>query len=216
MAEYSQRVEVDALSADIVEGTGDSTDKKSRAKAAVSEKKDQVAGSLRGAKERIAGSAARARNRVAGSAASAKERARRVREKSPDSDQAKQTAGGAAEKARQKPWLLALGSVGAGFLLGMLLPRTRLEDEKIAPVAAQLKEKAGEMRGEVVERGKQVLQQTAQAGQDLVKNPRQVLDQGLGGSVQSVKQTAKQAAQEQGRELAASAKEKAQDVSSSG
>ena len=92
--------------------------------------------------------------------------------------------------AQENPLGLAVGAVAVGFIAGMLIPSTRIEDEKIGPVADQVKEKAAETGQQAVERGKQVAQDVAeQAGQ-----------------------TAKESGQEHAREAASEAKQAAQET----
>ena len=49
---------------------------------------------------------------------------------------------------------------------GMLIPGTKVEDEKIGPVADQVKEKAKETGQEALERGKHVAEQAAETAKD--------------------------------------------------
>lgn len=95
----------------------------------------------------------------------------------------------AAGVAQENPIGLALGAVAVGFVAGMLLPSTRVEDERIGPVADQVKEKARETGQEALERGKQVAQEA--------------------------KETAQQSGQEHAEQLKQSAQESAQEVSAS-
>lgn len=74
-------------------------------------------------------------------------------------DGAKQAVG----VAQENPLGLAIGGVAVGFLVGMVLPSTRVESEKIGPIADDVKDKVRETGQEAVERGKQVAQNTAQA-----------------------------------------------------
>jgi len=79
----------------------------------------------------------------------------------PDSGDVKQGAQRAGGVAQQNPLGLAVGAAAIGFVAGMLAPSTRIEDERIGPMADQLKEKAMETGQEAVERGKDVAQQAA-------------------------------------------------------
>ena len=72
-------------------------------------------------------------------------------------------AGQAAGVAKENPLGLAVGAAAVGFVAGMLIPSTRVEDEKIGPMADQVKEKARETGQEALERGKEVARQTAEA-----------------------------------------------------
>ena len=65
--------------------------------------------------------------------------------------------------AIENPLGLALGALAVGFLAGLIAPVTDLEREKIGPLRDELLEKAQTVAGDVVEHGKQVLQETAQA-----------------------------------------------------
>ena len=148
-----------------VEALGDKADVKSRAKESVADKVDSVRSKVTGAGSRVSDAA-------------------------PDSGQMKQGARQAVGVAQENPLGLALGSVAVGFLAGMLVPSTRIEDERIGPVADQVKERAKETGQEAVERGKQVAQEAAQ----------------------SATETAKESAQQHGEELRGSAQQQAEDV----
>ena len=93
-----------------VEALGDKADVKSRAKESVADKVDSVRSKVTGAGSRVSDAA-------------------------PDSGQMKQGARQAVGVAQENPLGLALGSVAVGFLAGMLVPSTRIEDERIGPVA---------------------------------------------------------------------------------
>jgi gas vesicle protein len=75
-------------------------------------------------------------------------------------------AGQAAGVAQENPLGLAVGAAAVGFVAGMLIPSTRIEDEKIGPMADQVKEKARETGQEALERGKQVARQTAESAKE--------------------------------------------------
>ena len=117
-----------------------------------------------------------------------------VREKitgaAPDTGQVKDGAKQAVGVAQQNPIGLALGSVAVGFVAGMLIPSTRVEDEKLGPVADQVKERAKETGQEALERGKQVAQDAAE----------------------SAAETAKESGQQQAEELRDSSREKVEQT----
>ena len=135
------------------------------------------------AKENIAGKRDRVMEKVTGTGS-------RVGQPTPDTDEVKQRAKRAAGIAQENPLGLALGSVAVGFIVGMLVPSTRVEDEKIGPMADQVKERAKETGQEALERGKEVAQDAAQ----------------------SAKETAQQSGQKQAEELRGSAQDKAQEA----
>ena len=72
----------------------------------------------------------------------------------------------AKDAAERNPLGLAVGAAGVGFVIGLLLPTTRLEDEKLGPAS----DKVGEVAREGVERGKQVAQESAQAAMETAKD----------------------------------------------
>jgi gas vesicle protein len=108
----------------------------------------------------------------------------------PDGDEVKQGAKRAVGVAQENPLGLAIGSLAVGFLAGMLIPSSRVEDEKIGPVADQVKDKAKETGQEAIERGKQV----------------------AGEAAESAKQTAQESGQKHADELRSSAEGKAEEA----
>jgi Protein of unknown function (DUF3618) len=79
----------------------------------------------------------------------------RVAGAAPSADDAKEGARQAVGVAQENPLGLAAASIAAGFLIGSLLPRTRLEDERIGPATDALKERAGEVAQEALEHGRE-------------------------------------------------------------
>jgi gas vesicle protein len=107
------------------------------------------------AKDNIADKRDRLKERITGTA--------------PDPDEVKQGAKRAVGVAQENPIGLAIGSLAAGFVAGMLVPSTRVEDEKIGPMADQVKDTAKETGQEALERGKEVAQEAAQSAKDTVQ-----------------------------------------------
>ena len=91
----------------------------------------------------------------------------------PDAGEVKQGAKRAVGVAQENPLGLAVGAVAAGFIGGLLVPTTKVEDEKLGPVADQVKDEAKETGGEALERGKQVAQETAQSAKETVQETGQ-------------------------------------------
>jgi gas vesicle protein len=108
----------------------------------------------------------RAKENVAGKVDSVKEHLGFAGEKAsdmtPDADQVKGQVRKAAGIAQENPLGLALGAVAVGFLAGLLVPSSRVEDEKLGPMADRVKEQAKETGQEALERGKQVAQSAAE------------------------------------------------------
>jgi gas vesicle protein len=165
-----------------VEAIGYKADVPSRAKDAVSEKVDNV-------KNKVSDTATRAKEAVTGTTSRVGDR---VTDATPSSGQVRQQARRTAGLAKENPLGLAIGAVAVGFLAGLAVPSTRVEDEKLGPMADQVKDRVKETGQEALDRGKQVAQEVASTAAD----------------------TAKSSAQEHGQELADSARESAQDVRS--
>jgi len=96
--------------------------------------------------------------------------------------------------SKENPMGLAIGGAAVGFLLGLLAPSTRVEDEKIGEAADQVKDAVTESGQEALQRGKQVAQET----------------------VGAAKESARDSAKEQSAELTQSLKEGAREVASTG
>jgi Protein of unknown function (DUF3618) len=172
---------------DTVEAVGYKADVPSRAKEKVSEKMDNVKSKVSNtatrAKEAVVGTASRAGDSVSGAAG-------RVSDTVPSGGEVKQTTRRAAGLAKENPLGLAIGAAAIGFLAGLAVPSTRVENERLGPVADQVKDKVKETGQEALDRGKQVAQEVAGSATD----------------------TARQSAQEHGQGLAESAKQSAQDA----
>jgi hypothetical protein len=149
---------------DTVEALGHKTDVKTRAR-------EKVSGTVDTVKSKVAGAGSRAN------------------EATPGADDVRQSARRAAGVAQENPIGLALASVAVGFVAGMLVPSTRVEDEKLGAVSDQVKEKIGETAQEAGERGKQV-------AQDAAESAKATAQQSGRQHAEELKQTAQQKAQE--------------------
>jgi gas vesicle protein len=94
------------------------------------------------------------------------------------------------DTAERNPMGLALGAAAIGFVAGLVIPSTRIENEHVGEMSDRVVEVAKETAGDAVERGKQVAQDAAQ--------------------------TAKESGREQGQELASNLQERAQESTGSG
>ncbi len=167
---------------DTVEAIGYKADVPSRAKDAVSDKVENV-------KSKVSDTATRAKEAVTGTTSRVGDR---VGDATPSGGQVRQQARRTAGLAKENPLGLAIGAAALGFLAGLAVPSTRVEDEKLGPMADQVKDKVKETGQEALDRGKQVAQEVASTAAD----------------------TAKSSAQEHGQGLADRAKQSAQDVRS--
>src|SRR3954451_16097979 len=158
-----------------VDALGYKTDVKARAKDSIQDKKESVMGLATSAKDRLVGAG------------------QSVGDATPDSQQVKQQARRAASGAQENPLGLAVGAVAVGFLAGMLIPSTRVEDEKLGQVSDDVVDRIKETGQEALDRGKQVAQD----------------------AVQSAQQTAKESGQQHAEELKSSAQDNAREAASS-
>jgi hypothetical protein len=161
-----------------VEAVGYKADVPSRAREAVGEKVENV-------KSKVSDTATRAKEAVVGTAS-------RAGDATPSRGEVKQQTRRVAGLAKENPLGLAIGAAAIGFLAGLAVPSTRVEDERLGPVADQVKDRVKETGQEALDRGRQVAQDVAGTAAD----------------------TARQRTQEQGQELAESARQSAQDVAS--
>jgi hypothetical protein len=157
--------ETRARMGDTVEAIGYKTDVKSRAK-------ESVQGKIGGVRERITGAKGT------------------MEEKTPSAGDVKQGARRAVGLAQENPIGLGVGALAGGFLIGMLMPSTRMENEKLGPMATEVKDRAKDTAQEAVDRGKQVAQEAAS----------------------SAVETAKEEGQQQAQELKSSAKDNAETL----
>jgi gas vesicle protein len=159
-----------------VEAIGYKADVPARAKDSVSRKVDSVRSTVSDTASRIGGTVRGTTSRAGDTA--------------PSGQDVKQTARKAVGIAQENPLGLAVGAAAIGFLAGLVFPSTRVEDERLGPLADQVKDKAKETGQEALERGKGVAQQ----------------------AVQSATETVKEQGRQHGQELADSARQSAQDV----
>jgi phage tail protein X len=161
---------------DTVDALAYKADVKTRMKESISDKRDRLVDQIQGTTHKVG-------------------------EATPDGQQVKEGAREVVGVAQENPLGLAIGGLAAGFLVGMLLPSSRIEDERVGPIADQVKETAAETAGEAVERGREVATQVAEQA---VEGAKEVGQEAV--------DTAKQAGQEQAEGLKDSAKEGAQEV----
>jgi gas vesicle protein len=91
----------------------------------------------------------------------------------PDGEQVRQGARQAVSTAQANPVGLGIGAVAAGFLLGMVVPSTRVEDERMGDMSDQLKDQARDVGQQALEHGKQVVQETAQTASETMQEQGQ-------------------------------------------
>lgn len=141
-------------------------------------------------RESVAEKTERFRSQMSGTAS-------RVGEATPDAGDVKQGARQAAGVAQENPIGLGIGAAAAGFLLGMMIPSSRVEDEKLGPASDQVKDRARETGQEALDRGKEVGQEALERGKE---------------AAQDIAETAKESGRQHAEELGSSAKEKAAET----
>jgi hypothetical protein len=169
-----------------VDALGYKADVKERAKESLQDKRESAKESVMGATQTVKEKLVGAKDSVSGTAGGA---TARVGEATPDREQVKRQARQAKGLAQENPVGLALGSIAVGFIAGLLVPATRMEDEKLGEVSDQVIAKAKETGEEALEHGKQVAQETAQSAQETLKDSAQQHGE-------QVQQTAQENAQE--------------------
>ena len=184
-AQMTENPEADLIREDIeesrarvgetVEAIGYKADVKSRVKESITDKKDAVVGTIASGKDTVVGTADSLVNKVTGAM--------------PDTEQVKHGAQRVGV-SKENPLGLAIGGAAVGFLAGLLLPSTRVEDEKLGPVSDRVMDQVKETGQDALDRGKQVAQE----------------------AVESAKDTAKESGKEQGKEMAEQVKETAREV----
>ena len=129
---------------DTVEALAYKADVKTRAKDSISDKAERVREAFAGAKDSVS-------------------------DATPDTGDVKQGARRAAGIAKENPLGLAIGAVALGFLGGLMIPATRIENEKIGEVADQVSDQVRQAAQTVVDHGKEAASDAAQAATQAVK-----------------------------------------------
>jgi hypothetical protein len=116
----------------------------------------------------------------------------------PDSGDVKDQAQKAKGQARRvkglaqdNPLGLAIGAIAVGFLAGLAIPATRIENERIGPVADKVKDRARDLGSEALEHGKEVASDVAEAAKDAAKESGSTHADELKGEVSEQAQAAR-------------------------
>ena len=136
---------------DTVEALGYKADVPSRVKDAVHDKVDTVKGTIGGVVDGVKDALGGAKHAVSDKVGDL-----------PSGADVKDAAQRGVGIAAENPLGLALGALAVGFLAGLLTPVTDYEREKVGPLRDDLLERAQSVGSDVIEHGKQLLQETVQ------------------------------------------------------
>jgi gas vesicle protein len=145
--------------------------------------KDKVTDTVDRARDSLAGTMDSIKEAVTGTAAS-------VRDAAPDAQQVSGQARQAVGVAQQNPLGVAFGSIAAGFLLGMLLPATRLEDERMGAAADHVKDLAVDVGQDAMEHGKEIAQEAIDHSTEVAKQAAGSVQASAEGHVAELRDTA--------------------------
>ena len=83
----------------------------------------------------------------------------------------------------ENPFGMLIAGAAIGFLIGLALPVTRFESERIGPIAQDMKDKARQAGSEVARRGGEVIKETISASREAATNSirEQTRDIGFSG-----------------------------------
>jgi len=183
----------------VAEGVGSAKDSAASAAHsvgdAVGSAKEQVAATastvgdrVGSARETVGEKVGSARESVSSGAGSASDTAggavSTVKEHMPTGDDARTGARRAVSVAKANPMALAVGALVLGAAAGLALPSTRVEDERIGPVADDLRERGAEKAAETVQQGREAISETAsqaaERGQEAVEQVRERTREAVG------------------------------------
>jgi uncharacterized protein DUF3618 len=191
---------------DTVEALGYKADVPSRVKEAVHDKVDTVKGTIGGVvdgvKDAVSGATGKVGDALGGAKHTVSDKVGDVTssltsnvsdgvgsiaDKLPSGSDVKNVAQRGVGIAVENPLGLALGALAVGFLAGLLAPVTDYEREKVGPIRDELLDRAKTAGTDVIEHGKQVLQETVQsavqtAQQSAQNHSQQVIGEATGAA----------------------------------
>jgi gas vesicle protein len=179
--------ETRARMTETVDALGYKADVKSRTKEAVSDKVSTITGKVGDARDAVGGKFSSATDKVS--------------DATPSTGDIKHAARRTGGMAQENPLGLAIGSLAIGFLAGLVIPTTSVEEEHVAPVAGQIKEKAQELGSEAIDHGKQVAQEAAGAAKEAASQAATQVQDAAQSHAQDLKSSAQDTAQETAQQV---------------
>jgi hypothetical protein len=110
----------------------------------------------------------------------------KVGDVTPDGTEVTQGVNRMKRFAERNPLGLAIGGAAVGFVAGALLPSTRVEDERMGPMADDVKETAAEAGREALDRGKEVVQEVGATAMETAKERGREEGEELSSSLQDM------------------------------
>ena len=181
-----------------VDAIGYKADVPARARDTISDRVQSVKEKVVGAGGQVSDAIVGAGGQVSDTIAGARSQ---VAESTPDAHDVRQAGRQAVGVAQENPLGLAIGAAAVGFLAGMLIPSTRVEHERLGPVADEVKRQVRETGQEAIDRGRQVVQETAQTAAHSAQQ-----------AAGEVRDHAQQSAQAQAQEMKTSAQDSVDEV----
>jgi ElaB/YqjD/DUF883 family membrane-anchored ribosome-binding protein len=134
------------------------------------------------AKDTAQGKVDDAKNMVAGKMQDARDRLESARDSMRDSMRDMKDNMGRMSPV-ENPMGMMLAGLAIGFLIGMLLPVSRFESERIGPLTDDMKERMRRTGTEVMRRGTEVIKDTIDGGREAAASSirEQTREMGLGG-----------------------------------
>jgi hypothetical protein len=96
-----------------------------------------------------------------------------------------QQVGRLKNTAERNPLGLAVGAAAVGFVAGLLVPSTRIENERMGDISDRVLDAAKDTAGDALERGKQVAQDAAETAKESGREQGQELASNLQEQVQA-------------------------------
>jgi hypothetical protein len=169
----------------------------STAKETVAEAAHTAKEAVVGAKERVAEATGAARERAAELSYQARERARY---------QAHQARVGFWQTMEERPLAVGAAALALGVVAGLMIPSTRKEDELMGETRDRLLERAREVGGEALEKGKQVASVAVDTLKEEVER-QELTPEKLAEKVRNVAKEATSTVKEEGKKQASDLKE---------
>jgi hypothetical protein len=169
----------------------------STAKEAVVDAASTAKGAVIGAKDRVAEAAGTAREKASELSWQARERARY---------RTRQARVGFWETMEERPLALGAAAIALGVVAGLMIPSTRKEDELRGETRDRLMERAKEVGGEALEKGKQVAHVAVDTLKEEVER-QELTPEKLAEKVRNVAKEATSTVKEEGKRQASDLKE---------